>query len=80
MINFRSSRSGNAGTAVRRRPRAGCSCRPTGGVNLSDYGARMYNPRLERWLSVDPKAEEFFDRTFYGYCSSDPVNRIDPMG
>lgn len=25
-------------------------------------------------------AEEYFDRTPYGYCSNDPVDRIDPLG
>ena len=49
----------------------------TGGVNLLDYGARMYDPNLGRWFCQDPLYQVHNPYTF---CSSDPVNRIDPNG
>lgn len=48
-----------------------------GGVNLLDYGARMYDPNLGRWFCQDPLYQVHNPYTF---CSSDPVNRIDPNG
>lgn len=68
------------GTVHGRHPRAGCSCRPTGGVNQLDYGARIYNPRLGRWLSVDPKAEDYYFDSPYTFCANNPVNFIDLDG
>jgi RHS repeat-associated protein len=50
------------------------------GLNLSDYGARMYDPSLGRWHCVDPLGELFYNKTPYGYVSNNPISRIDPTG
>ena len=53
-----------------------------GGVKLDwyDYGARMYDPTLGRFHTLDPKAEDFFDWTPYNYALDNPVKLIDLDG
>lgn len=52
----------------------------TARIGLLDYGARMYDPEMARWMSLDPKAESRIDISPYAFCSNDPVCRIDPDG
>ena len=47
---------------------------------LIDYGARMYDPTIARWLSVDPMAEKYYPLSPYGYCAGNPINILDPNG
>ena len=47
---------------------------------LIDYGARMYDPAIARWMSVDPMAEKYYPMSTYGYCVDSPVSFIDPKG
>ncbi len=49
-------------------------------TGLYYYGARYYNPRVSQWLSVDPLAEKYPNRSPYEYTFSNPVNFIDPTG
>ncbi|MFZ1984352.1 MAG: RHS repeat-associated core domain-containing protein, partial [Desulfatitalea sp.] len=42
--------------------------------------ARYYDPRLGRYLSLDPLFLEGGGDNFYAYCDGDPINRIDPHG
>ena len=51
-----------------------------GNLGFLDYGARMYDPAVGRWWSVDPAAGERLAFSGYAYCSSNPVNRTDPDG
>src|SRR5690606_26732046 len=44
------------------------------------YGARYYDPKLSIFISVDPLAEKFPDKTPYHYVSNNPINLIDPDG
>ena len=50
------------------------------GLNLYDFGARMYDPALGEWTSVDPLAEKNYKTSPYSYCQGDPVNLIDVKG
>ena len=45
-----------------------------------DYGARVYDSRLGRWLSPDPLAEEYGNVSPYSYCLGNPVRLVDPTG
>ena len=51
-----------------------------GGGSTYDYGFRIYNPSLGRFLSVDPMAEEREWLTPYNFCTNNPINRVDPDG
>jgi hypothetical protein len=42
-----------------------------------DFGARMYNPQIGRWMATDPWEE---DVSPYIYVANDPVNFFDPNG
>jgi len=45
-----------------------------------DYGARLYDPHIGRWLQQDPLAEKYYPVTPYAYCANNPVKYIDPDG
>ncbi len=48
--------------------------------NQQDYGMRIYDPRLGRFLSVDPKASKFADMSPYCAMANNPIFYIDPDG
>ncbi len=45
-----------------------------------DYGARMYDPILGRFTTIDPHAENYYHSSLYGYVENNPISRIDPDG
>lgn len=45
-----------------------------------DYGFRIYNPALGRFLSVDPLFKSFPWNSPYSYAEGDPINSIDLDG
>lgn len=51
-----------------------------GSGNSYDFGARMYNPRLGRWLSTDPSAKEFPSMSPYVGIGNNPIMFKDPDG
>ena len=52
----------------------------SGEGNSYDFGARILDPRLGRWLSVDPLASKFAWQTPYSSMDGNPIYRIDPTG
>ena len=48
--------------------------------NAYDYGARILDPRLGRWLSVDPLQQKYTDLSSYQYCANSPISAKDPDG
>ncbi|MBK9452728.1 MAG: RHS repeat-associated core domain-containing protein [Bacteroidetes bacterium] len=47
---------------------------------MLDYGFRVHDPRLGRFLSVDPLAPDYPELTTYQYASNTPVQAIDLDG
>jgi RHS repeat-associated protein len=51
-----------------------------GNGNQQDYGMRIYDPRLGRFLSVDPKVREFSYWSPYLFAANSPLKYIDIDG
>lgn len=49
-------------------------------LNVSDYGARNYDPALGRWMNIDPLAEKFTEWSPYTYGINNPITMIDIGG
>lgn len=45
-----------------------------------DYGARMLDTRLGRWLSVDPLARQYYSLSPYTFVANTPLQAKDPDG
>ncbi|MBW7891902.1 MAG: hypothetical protein H3C48_12960, partial [Chitinophagaceae bacterium] len=48
--------------------------------NQQDYGMRIYDPRLGRFLSVDPLTDKYPELTPYQFASNTPIQAIDLDG
>ncbi len=48
--------------------------------NQQDYGFRIYDPRVARFLSVDPLAREYPGLTLYQFSSNTPIWAVDRDG
>jgi RHS repeat-associated protein len=48
--------------------------------NIYDYGFRIYNPRLGKFLSVDPLTKSYPWYTPYQFAGNKPINSIDVDG
>jgi RHS repeat-associated protein len=49
-------------------------------TNLDYFGARYYNSKIGRWLSVDPMSDKYLGWTPYNYSLNCPLIIIDPNG
>jgi RHS repeat-associated protein len=45
-----------------------------------DYGMRIYEPRLGRWLSLDPLQSKYPSLTPYNFVANSTLNAVDPDG
>lgn len=52
----------------------------TGQGNIYDYGFRIYNPRIARFLSVDPLSTKYPFYTPYQFAGNKPIRFIDLDG
>ena len=50
------------------------------GLDLYDYGARLYDPAAAFWTSPDPLYEKHYNISPYAFCNNNPVTFIDPDG
>ncbi len=50
------------------------------GLTAYDYGARIYNPGIGKFLSVDPLQTKYPDLSPYHYVANNPLIAIDPDG
>jgi len=48
--------------------------------NSYDFGMRMYDPRVSKFLSLDPRMHEFTWLSPYAYAANNPVKLIDIEG
>jgi RHS repeat-associated protein len=51
-----------------------------GDGNQQDYGMRIYDPRLGRFLSVDPITRQYPQLTPYQFASNSPIKNVDVDG
>jgi RHS repeat-associated protein len=51
-----------------------------GGQLIQDYGFRLYNPSIGKFLSFDPLAPDYPELTPYQFASNTPINSIDLDG
>jgi len=45
-----------------------------------DFGARMYDSRVGRFLSIDPKTVEYSENSPYSYAANNPIYYVDKQG
>jgi RHS repeat-associated protein len=48
--------------------------------NAIDFGARIYEPRLGKWMSKDCKAAKYPSFSPFSFCNCNPILFIDPNG
>jgi len=53
---------------------------PLNDGNLIDFGSRVYDSRLGRWLSMDPKYKDYANSSPYCALANNPVLFIDQIG
>lgn len=51
-----------------------------GAGNSYDFGARLYDSRLGRWLAVDPSHDKYPDISSFAGIGNNPIVFIDPDG
>ena len=52
----------------------------TGNLQYLDYGARMYDNKIGRWLTQDPLSEKYYAYSQYSFSGNNPILNIDNDG
>jgi RHS repeat-associated protein len=52
----------------------------SGSGNSYDFGARIYDSRLGRWMSVDPLQQDYQGLSPYQFVANSPILLVDPDG
>ena len=68
------------GTTIQPEKYQGKEWNTAAGFNVYDFGARLYDPGLGRWLSQDPMAEQYYYHSPYLFCAGNPMKFVDPEG
>ncbi|MGN6417920.1 MAG: DUF6443 domain-containing protein [Pseudobacter sp.] len=50
------------------------------GLDIYDFGARMYDHKTGRFMMIDPEAESYKKWSPYNYVMNNPIKHIDPDG
>ena len=50
------------------------------GLEEYDYGARMQDSRIGRWMTLDPSADKYYSISPYAYVDNNPINNKDVDG
>jgi RHS repeat-associated protein len=50
------------------------------GLEWLDFGARMYDNQIGRWMTPDPLASKYLNMSPYTTMDNNPINIVDPTG